>query len=90
MKMTFTATDARNAMFDYTKAEAARLIKTAEIAIDQMIQPSIEESAKMGWTMIQFHYHETQWKVYNQIRLILLENGFKATMTKEKILKVEW
>lgn len=91
MTMNFNAKEAAKTTYNAFKAESERMLRCAETTISHLIEPQIQQAANMGKSKMIFSYHETQSKLYEKIRDILIENGYKATCSyKEGGLIVKW
>lgn len=91
MTMNFNANAARTSTENAIKEQQERIRRTAEVHVEQLVEPAIKAAAERGENQASFEFHYTCAKFYKDIRIILEQNGFNASINKENNrLIVKW
>ena len=91
MTMTFNATAAHASTNNARKEQREHIRRTAETHVEQLVEPAIKAAAERGENQIDFEFHYTSAELYKNIRIILEQNGFNASINRENnCLNVKW
>lgn len=91
MTMNFNAAVARTSTDNALKEQRERIRRTAEVYVEQLVEPTIKAAAERGENQVDFKFHCTRAELYRNIRIILEQNGFDASINGENnCLNVKW
>jgi hypothetical protein len=91
MTMTFNAAAAHASTNNARKEQRERIRRTAETHVEQLVEPIIKTAAERGENQVDFEFHYTRAELYKNIRIILEQNGFNASINRENnCLNVKW
>lgn len=91
MTMSFNAAAAHASTDNARKEQRERIRRTAEIHVEQLVEPTIKATAEQGKNQVDFEFHYTCAEFYKNIRIILEQNGFDASINEEdNCLNVKW
>ena len=91
MTMNFNAIAARTSTTNAHKEQRERIRRTAETHVEQLVEPTIKAAAERGENQVSFEFHYTRAELYRNIRIILEQNGFNASINRgNNCLNVKW
>ena len=91
MTMNFNATAARTSTSNARKEQRERIRRAAETHVEQLVEPAIKAAAERGENEVDFEFHYTCVELYRNVRIILEQNGFNASINMENnCLNVKW